>query len=258
MTKEIPFESEHALHILTQIHLKELFDLEFVASEIQLNDLRLDNLAFDLKTNSFVIIEYKNEFNENVLNQAQEYCDLLISNQEFFSERLEDKENVDFDNTRVMIIGPKFSQKQIDSAKSNFEIWKVSLFDDGTVTYENMKTNEIKTLNIDLDDLKWTEEYLLEKHPQAKDLYLNLKDRVLREFDDITVKALVIQMAFKTNDRLLCVINFNKSSLNIKLYGDDLDIPQNNDGTYSFKYESDDDSELFLKYFTQVYNQKRA
>ena len=258
MTNEIPFEREHDLHILTQIHLKELFDLEFVASEMQHHDFRPDNLAFDLKTNSFVIIEYKNEFNKNVLNQTQNYYDLLMSNQEFFSERLEDKENVDFDNTRVMIIGPKFSQEQIDSAKSNFEIWKVSLFDDGTVTYENMKTNEIKTLNIDLDDLKWTEEYLLEKHPQAKDLYLNLKDRVLREFDDITVKALAIQMAFKTNDRLLCVINFNESSLNIQLYGDDLDLTQYKDGTYSFKYESDDDSELFLKYFTQVYNQKRA
>jgi len=77
MSNEIPFESEYVLHKLTQKNLKELFGLEFVASEIQLNDLRLDNLAFDPETNSFVIIEYKNELNLNVINQAQEYYDLI-------------------------------------------------------------------------------------------------------------------------------------------------------------------------------------
>ena len=80
MKKEIRFECEYILHILTQKHLKELFDLEFVASEIQLNRLRLDTLAFDKKSNAFVIIEYKNEFSANVLNQAQSYHDLILNN----------------------------------------------------------------------------------------------------------------------------------------------------------------------------------
>ena len=71
MANVIPFESEFILHTLTQNYLKELFDLEFVASEIQLNDLRLDNLAFDLKTDSFVIIEYKNEFNANEISKQK-------------------------------------------------------------------------------------------------------------------------------------------------------------------------------------------
>ena len=49
MTQEIPFESEYELHTLTLEYLNELFGLEIVASEIQLNGLRLDNLAFDEK-----------------------------------------------------------------------------------------------------------------------------------------------------------------------------------------------------------------
>lgn len=49
MSNKIPFESEFALHTLTQKYLKELFDLELVASEKQLNKLRLDNLALDKK-----------------------------------------------------------------------------------------------------------------------------------------------------------------------------------------------------------------
>lgn len=122
MKTEIPFKSEFILHTLTQDFLDELFSLEFVASEIQLNDLRLDNLAFDNDANSFVIIEYKNEFNANVLNQAQEYYDLLQENPEYFLNRLDNKKDVDFDNVKVMIIGPKFSDEQIKEAKDNFEL----------------------------------------------------------------------------------------------------------------------------------------
>ena len=112
MTEKIPFDSEYQLHNLTQNHLKELFDLELVASEIQKDDLRFDNLAFDEKTNTFVIIEYKNELNLNVFNQVQEYRDLLLSNKEEFADLLKDSKEIDFENTRVMIIGPEFIEIQ--------------------------------------------------------------------------------------------------------------------------------------------------
>ena len=165
MAKKISFENEYALHKLTEKHLKELFDLEFVVSEIQLNDLRLDNLAFDLKTNSFVIIEYKNEYNANVLNQAQEYYDLIQENRKYFTNQLDDTAEVNFENNKVMIIGPEFSQSQINEAKTNFELWKITLFDDGKVIYENLENNEVKSLNINLDDLKLTENTLLMQYP---------------------------------------------------------------------------------------------
>ena len=159
MSNEIPFESEYVLHKLTQKNLEELFGLEFVASEIQLNDLRLDNLAFDPETNSFVIIEYKNELNLNVINQAQEYYELLNDNKDDFKERLDDNVDVDFESTRVMIIGPEFIDSQLEG---DFDIWKITLFDDCRVTYENLKTEEVKTLVITEDDLKITRQNLLE------------------------------------------------------------------------------------------------
>ena len=93
MIKKIPFKKEYYLHNITQKNLKELFDLEFVASEIQLNDLRFDNLAFDEKTNSFVIIEYKNELNQNVLSQGKDYYDLLLNNKEIYIKRYNEEFN---------------------------------------------------------------------------------------------------------------------------------------------------------------------
>ena len=209
MTRKISFDSEYQLHKLTQKHLRKLFDLKCVASEIQLNNLRLDNLAFDEKTDTFVIIEYKNDLNLNVLNQAQEYHDLLLKNKEFFLERLNDDVKVDFKNTRIMIIGPEFSENQIRDSEDNYELWKITLFDDGEVIYENLKTGEIKNINIDLDELKLTEETLLkDKPPEIKELYFNLKKNVLDEFSDVDIKYLVNQFSFRVNDNLICVITF--------------------------------------------------
>lgn len=263
----MPFESEFILHTLTQDFLDELFGLEFVASEIQLNDLRLDNLAFDNDANSFVIIEYKNEFNANVLNQAQEYYDLLQENPEYFLKRLDNKKDVDFDNVKVMIIGPKFSEKQINEAKDDFELWKIRLFSDGEVSYENLKTNEIKSINVNLKDLKHSEDELLkDKTEYIKELYFNLKDNILNEFRDIELNFQVEQFSFRANGKLVCVVKFLKSGFTIFFYAKNLenadnatditDKPKTGNANYTLKYESDDDYEYFLDLFRQSYNQK--
>ena len=267
MSKIIPFESEFILHKLTQKRLKELFDIEYVASEIQLDNLRLDNLAFDEKTNSFVIIEYKNEFNANVLNQAQDYHDLILRKPEDFAERLDNK-NDDFDDPRVMIIGPEFSETQISEAKDNFDLWKVTLFDDGEVTYENLKTNEIKTVKVDCDELKITQNQLLEdKSKKMKELYFSLKNRAFSEFDDLDIRYLVDAFSLKVNNNLLCVAVFLKSSFNIYIFGDDfkdtdklIDISDKLTGgnaNYNLKYKSDDDLDYFMEILKQIYNQKK-
>lgn len=266
--KEIPFESEYALHILTQNHLKELFDLELVASEIQLNKLRLDNLAFDAENNSFVIIEYKNECDKNVLNQTQEYCELVRQNREYFLNRLENTDEVQFESTPIMIISSEFCKNQVNEAKPNVNLWKVTPFDDGTVTYENLKTGEVKTLNIDLKELELTEDRLLEgRSENMKEMYFNLKNRVLDEFDDVEIRYLVEDFSFRVDGNLICVIRFLKSSFNAAFYGKDLENAENTvdisskstGGTadYLLKYESDDDLDYFMDLFKQTYDQKR-
>ena len=264
MKRKIPFESEFILHTLTQEHLKELFDLELRASEIQLNRLRLDNFAFDPKTNSLVIIEYKNEFNADVLTQISEYRDLIKDNPEYFIDRLDDAKP---ENIRMMVIGPEFKQNQIDEAKGKIEVWKITLFDDCKVTYENLHTNEIKTLCINSEDLKLTEDDLLEgKSSEMRELYFNLKNSVIDEFDDVKIKYLVDMFSLRANDKLICIVSFLKSSFNVYLYGENLenadkteDISDKTTGgnaNYNLKYKSDDDLECFMNLFKQVYNQK--
>lgn len=267
MAEKIPFENEYVLHRLTEKHLNELFDLELVASEIQLDRLRLDNLAFDRKEGAFVVIEYKNECDPDVLKQAQNYYDLIQRKPEPFIGRLDDQDNVCLEKTRIMIVSTEFCDGQREKAEDHFELWKVTLFDDGKVTYENLKSDETKTLNIDLNDLKLTEETLLEyKSPEMKELYFKLKGRVLGEYGDVSVKYLVDAFSFRLNDDIICVIRFLTSSFNIYLNGKNLKNSERTTdnstgcevGDYKFKYESADDLDYFMDLFGQVYNQRKG
>ena len=59
---------ENHLQKLVEDNLDVLFDLKFVRSEYQLHKLRLDTLAFNKETNSFVIIEYKRSSSFSIID----------------------------------------------------------------------------------------------------------------------------------------------------------------------------------------------
>ena len=82
--KQVKFNNEKEMQNLTENNLEELFDLRFVASEFQVDNLRIDTLAFNEKTKSFVIIEYKNVKNYSVIDQGYSYLSLLLNNKAEF------------------------------------------------------------------------------------------------------------------------------------------------------------------------------
>ena len=258
MARKIRFKNELILHLLTQKHLKKCFGLECVASEIQHKKQRFDNLAFDEKTNSFVIIEYKNRLDAKVLKQAQDYRDLLLKNKDNFLKRLENPKNVNFDKTRVMIISPEFSEEQIRDAKCNFELWQVTLYDDCCVEYKQLKTNEIKKFKVSEDELKLTEKDLLKNRTdEIRSLYHALRNRVENEFGDAECRILVDAVSFKICNRIICNVRFLKKSFNVYFFSEILaDLKTDEKHKYDLKINSEDDLNQFMKLFKQVYNEK--
>lgn len=234
MTKKNFFKNEYELHHLTQKHLKELFDLELVGSEIQKDGLRFDNLAFNEKTNTFVIIEYKNELNLNVLNQVDEYRDLLLEKKDEFADLLNDSKKIDFDNTRVIIIGPEFTDEQITESRNldySVEIYIVSLFrkndKEGCVIYEKADENISKKLEIDLDSIKLTEQTLLKnKSEEITELYKDFENILLNEFDDLDMTYLVDAVSIKAQSNYICLLNV-KNSIKIIFYTKNLEDDEN-------------------------------
>lgn len=82
--KEKPFNLEKEIQELTEKNLKTIFGLEFVRSEFSLNNFRVDTLAFDKESSSFVIIEYKRDKNFSVIDQGYAYLSLMLNNKADF------------------------------------------------------------------------------------------------------------------------------------------------------------------------------
>lgn len=273
MAREISFECEYILHRITEKRLN-LFGLEFVASEFQFKDQRFDTLAFDRNNNSFVIIEYKNEYNQNVLKQCSGYLNLLLENEEIYINKFNDifntdKDDFDFENTKVMIIGSVFSHEQIEESLGHpFEMWKVTLYDNDEIIYKKLPDGERITIEVDSDELRLTENDLLkDKSELVRDLYHKLKDRIESEFDDVNEVILVDAVAFKVNKKIICIANIKKK-IKIHFYTKELNDYENRTrdishvttggpSHYEFNLDSTDDLNYVIDLFKQVYEQKR-
>ena len=67
---EVPFELEKNIQYLVEHNIITIFNLDFVTSEFELNELRIDSLGFDNDSKSFIIIEYKKDKNFSVIDQG--------------------------------------------------------------------------------------------------------------------------------------------------------------------------------------------
>ena len=152
--RKVEFTYERDLQKLTEENLDELFGLKFVASEFQLDNLRIDTLAFNETTKSFVIIEYKRGKNYSVIDQGYSYLSLLLNNKAEFVLKYNQKfnanygkEDIDFSQTVVMFIAPSYTTYQLKSIEFNdlaFELWKVTKFNNDTILYDPINVSENK------------------------------------------------------------------------------------------------------------------
>ena len=290
--KQVKFKNERELQKLTEKNLEELFNLKFVASEFQVDNLRIDTLAFNEETKSFVIIEYKNVKNYSVIDQGYSYLSLLLNNKaEFvlkynlvFNKTLS-KEDFDFSQTIVMFISPKYTNYQLKSVEFSdiaFELWKVVKYSNGTVLFDKINdtntTASIKQTNdgdtkkreVNKEIKKYTEEDTLDgKSDDVKSLYDNLKDFVFSNYDNIEIKHLKHYFVFKVNNKIVVSAALLSKSIKTWINLKDSEIKNQDNrirnvskvghhgvGDYEFKINSEKDFYYFDKLFKQSYDEK--
>ncbi len=149
--KEIGFKLEKDLQTITETNLKTIYDLEFVKAEFSLNNLRIDTLAFDRETKSFVIIEYKKGKSSGIIDQGYAYLALMDNNRaDFileFNENMDSnlkKGGVDWSQSKILFLANSFNthQKQavgLKEHKDRMELWEVKKYDNGTILYNHLK-----------------------------------------------------------------------------------------------------------------------
>ena len=175
-----PFKLEKEIQSLVEGSLEMLFGLEFVCTEYPLDGLRIDTLAYNPESKSFVIIEYKKSQSYSVVDQGYSYLSLLLNNKaDFVLEYFErtgnalKKKDVEWSQSRVLFVSPEFSKFQMQSIEFKdmpFELWEIKRYANNTVSFHQHKPTSresIKTIEkrdaqakkVDDEIVVYTEEY---------------------------------------------------------------------------------------------------
>src|SRR6056300_1379231 len=160
-----PFNSELEIQSLVEKNTEEIFNLEFIKSEVSVGSYRIDSLCYDNESNSFVIIEYKKGSSYSVIDHGYTYLQLLLNNKSDFLLILSQHfnkvlrmEDVDWSQSRIIFVSPSFNSYQKDSVNFKdlpFELWEIKRYSNDTVVLNQHRSNSkesIETLNPNTTD----------------------------------------------------------------------------------------------------------
>jgi predicted transport protein len=249
--KEIPFKLEKDIQTIFETNLQSVLNLQFVKSEFTIKNNRIDTLAFDVESNSFVLIEYKRSQNYSVIDQGVSYLNLMLEYKADFiveyNESLKGdlkRSDVDWSQTRIIFVSPSFTdfQKQSTNFKDlAIELWEVKQFENDIIVVNPIKKSKsapsIKQVQHNDDSelskitkeiIVYTEEEHLEgKSDAIKELYEVYKQALLQLIPDVEVAAKKLYIAFKKGKNIADVVilkNSLKIFVNIK--SGELDDPK--------------------------------
>lgn len=148
--KETGFDLERRLQNVIEENLETIFGLKFIRSEFPVHGSRIDTLAFDEDTKSFVIIEYKRDKSFSVVDQGVSYLSLMLNNKaEFILEFMERNPNstlkrgdIDWSQSRVIFLADSFNEYQTGAIGLKglpIELWEVKSFEKGVIYIDQIK-----------------------------------------------------------------------------------------------------------------------
>ena len=212
---EKPINLEKDIQKIIEENLDVFFDLEFIKSEVHIDQFRFDTLAFDKESNSFVVIEYKKKTDSGLFDQGLGYLELLSSSQADFLVEYNEKtggtlhkKDVDWRQSKIIFIAPSFNARQIQAANFdiNVELWEIHLYSNMVELRRHQNKNKtilpIKGPEKQIIEKfkTYTEEYHFNKcaNPKIKLLYEKYRDYV-SNFPDAQINVRKHYIAFKTN-----------------------------------------------------------
>lgn len=238
--REIPFKLERDIQRLFEENLNQITGLEFVKSEFSIQNQRIDTLAFDSESQSFVIIEYKRNHNYSVFDQGVSYLNTLLKFKADFvltyNETLHKflkKDKVDWSQSKVVFVAPAFNQVQkqaVDFKDLNIELWEIKQFENDIVVINGIKKStsapsvKLSTKNEQKSELSeitqelktYTEEDHLQGKPdEIRELYEDFKQGILNLDTEIQIEVKKHYVAFRRNKKTISDIEIQKSGLKI-------------------------------------------
>ena len=233
-----PFNSEREIQSLVEKNTEEIFNLEFIKSEVSVSSYRIDSLCYDNESNSFIIIEYKKGSSYSVIDQGYTYLQLLLNNKSDFllilSQHLDkvlNKDDVDWSQSKILFISQSFNSYQKDSVNFKdlpFELWTIERFSNNFVALNqhnpssnesigSLKQNKSNSIikEVSKEVRVYDEFYHSDKlDPKSKEAWKVFRDKLL-EIDGVSTKIIRLYIKFEFRGYGLCYCGFTKNKVNI-------------------------------------------
>jgi hypothetical protein len=231
-----PFDSEKDLQAFFERNLDTLLGIRFVATEFRTGEKhggRIDSLGFDEVGNP-VIIEYKWDKSDSVINQGLFYLDWLIDHRGDFAVAVQQKLGaeikVSWSGPRLIIVAAnytKYDSYAVNQLSPNIELLRYRRYSDGFVVVENvldpLETSKPKQSAPPQPKATGEPNYGLDYHldktsPELRAVFMDLRERILA-LDGVEERAnQKSQITYRTA-KSFAAFDFSKAVIRVQLKG---------------------------------------
>jgi predicted transport protein len=248
--KRQPVQKEKYLQRLIEPNLLEVLDVHFLETEYTTTSGgRIDTLGVD-RNGAPVIIEYKRNQNDNVINQALSYRKWLTAQKSEFFEMLMNRRlptevtaniHLDWKRPRIICIAESFNRFDIDTADVLLPVFRVELmtyraYEDDIFHLEPLqivseRENETPASGGEGgDQVAVGSEYLVETHrsrgsPNIQFIFDDLRSRILALGPHIVERAVGAYIGYRVSKNFVQV-HIYKSQIRIALRPVEYDDPR--------------------------------
>ncbi|MDD2635137.1 MAG: DUF5655 domain-containing protein [Bacteroidales bacterium] len=268
--KSFAVDKEKKLQKLVEDNLMEVLDMHFLETEYTTTfGGRIDTLAVD-RNGSPVIIEYKRNKNDNVINQSLSYLKWLQAQKVEFFEMLILRKlgddvarnmKIDWKNPRVICIAESYNKFDIDTVEvipTRIELYKYRYYENKIFSLEPLNASEQKSSNkSNIDSLikspvdHSVEEHLRKPNDKIKELFSELRSRIFELDENIQEKATTMYIGYRVT-KTFAEIHLGKNQIKMFLrpieYNDSKDmvnkIPDGYNWTLNQRVYLTDESQL--------------
>lgn len=240
-----PFSSEKELQKFFEANLEELLGVRFVATEFRTGERhggRIDTLGLDEEGNP-VIVEYKWDKSDSVMNQGLFYLDWLLDHRGDFELAVQKTlagASVSWDSPRLILVAAtytKYDTYAVNQLQPSIELLRYQRYSDGTFVLDavnepiSTKRSRKPAASGNDGDGTTPEEFGLAHH-QAKTTdelwaaFLDLRERLLALSDVEERSNQKSQITYRTT-RSFAACDFNTARVLCQFKGgEDIDDPQ--------------------------------
>lgn len=279
------FGDEKSIQRLIGENLEVIFPgHEFIKHEFVLAGKKIDTVAFNTKSKSFVLIEYKKSKVQGVLEQAIDYLRLLDERRADFLQLYQEihdksfnKKDIAWGENKAVIISPSFTDHQLSMAKGSkepIELYQILKYENGIMAFGRVAHQKQNSRRPSSEEKISEEKHLEKASPKTLKVYNKLKSNLFKEMPDLKIEPmkLIIKMLNK-HSKTICTVEVLQNSLNLSYTTNQLKIERNDlsfvkdmiepkkignhgSGKYMSKIKSEEDVSKALQYVKQVHSEK--